>query len=136
MIFNLFKRMKSSNGNGFNKVPKPMDSIEFGKWIIDFNPPFGFVVRNTKTPEEYHFLAESDGWVTSRHGTPGKQAALAYSTRSLLTSTFYPNATAFVDKASTKKQTRIIELQSKKHLTTDETTELLDLTGVRSASKK
>ena len=134
MIRNLFKSKRKPT-KGFEGIPKPMDPIEFGQWKIEFNPPFGFVVRNTKTPEQYHFLAVSDGWVTSRHGEPGKQAALAYSTRSLLSGQFYPNNTCFVDKESTKKQTRIMELQAKKHLTQDETTELLDLTGVRPVKK-
>lgn len=133
MSFPFFWRRKRINGTGFEKMPKPMDPVEFGKWAIEFNPPFGFVVRNTKTPEEYHFLAESDGWITSRHTQGKNQAALAYSTRSLLTGTFYPNATCFVDKESTKKQTRIMELQNKKHLTVEEQGELLELTGLRTA---
>ncbi|MCG3177369.1 MAG: hypothetical protein MOGMAGMI_02343 [Candidatus Omnitrophica bacterium] len=132
-IIDRFRKKKPTNG--FEGIPKPMDPVEFGKWIIEFNPPFGFLVKNTKTPEEYHFFGDSDGWVTSRHGQPGKQAALAYSTRSLLTGTFYPQATCFVDKESTKKATRIMELQAKKHLTQDETAELLDLTGVKPLKK-
>lgn len=107
------------------------DPIELGNWKLEFNYPFGFVVKNIKTPEEYHFLASSDGWVTSKHTSEANTASLAYSTRSLLNGQFYPNNTCFVDKESTNKQRRIIELQEKETLTDEEKEELLEISGLR-----
>lgn len=129
-MFNKIKNLlKKDNGIGLPDN-RPHDPIDFANWTIKFNYPFGFIVQNKKTDEEYHFFCESDGWITSKHRAGKKDAILAYSTRSLLSGQFYPS-TQLVDEKSTKKWSRIMVLQRKgDDLTPEEKDELLELTGV------
>lgn len=132
------KLLGSKNGSGYEGINikssgKTHDPIEFGNWEINFNYPFGFVVRNLKEKEEYHFHSKSDGWVTSRHTNKKSEAIRAYNTRSLLSNTFFPQ-TVLVDNKTTKTATRIMALQSKKSLDVSEKDELLRLTGLRKAN--
>ena len=40
-----------------------------GNWAIDDNSPHGFVVRNMKEKEEWHFDYTSNGWITGLNST-------------------------------------------------------------------
>ncbi len=102
-------------------------TFEVGNWLVQFNAPYGLVVRNTQDVKaEYHFLHDSVGWFTS------------LVTRKKLKSTAVHNETGriqgqpmLVDKESAVKYARFIELQKKGNsLSEDEMKELLTLMGV------
>lgn len=122
------------SGKIYDGIRQPYDSVSVGNWDIEFNYPFGVVLINAITREEYHFHAHSNGWVTSVHRNEKTETKLCYSTRSLLTNSFYPDNNQLVDKASTARLARILFLQNKdetfKNLTPEEKQELLELTGL------
>lgn len=56
---------EKNNKDQIQRNPKCYpDSVNLGKWSIEVNDPIGFVVKNTTSPEEYHFLKDSSGWIT------------------------------------------------------------------------
>ena len=101
--------------------------LSLGNWRIIPNKTYGFVVRNTIGKEEYHFHADSNGWITGKNTNDivNPQA-----------SSFNSNGTkvgcpVFVDEESTRNQEEILELRNKPELTFEEQKQLLELTGVR-----
>lgn len=116
-MLSLFKKKEEVKPNGFT----------LGNWEVEVNEPYGFIVKSTVDIHcQYHFLHDSNGWMTSlvkrkkekqlnvlnAFGKLGGQAIL-------------------VDKESAAKYARFIELQKKgEKLTEEEMKELLQIMGV------
>lgn len=114
--------------------PPPFRDTELGNWKIEFNYPFGFVVKSKATSEEYHFSEESNGWVTSKYSKGEEATILTFSTMSLIANQFYP-AHQLVDKQSTAIRERVLELKDKEDITPEEKDELLELSGLKKPKK-
>lgn len=107
------------------------DRVEYkkGPWFIEDNAPYGFIVRNENGLDEYHFSAESEGWISMRRTGPHPRPAIALNSMG----TVMPQA-VLVDRTTTENHDRIRELRDKPSLTEDEKNELLERTGLRRTS--
>lgn len=43
--------------------------VLLGNWTLEDNSPYGFVIKNTKQKEEWHFDCTSNGWITGLNKT-------------------------------------------------------------------
>lgn len=111
-------------------IPSKKTEVVFlGQWKIIFNAPYGFVVRNRLARENYHFYAESNGWITGEWavGRPDTEAVCtAFNSMGAVLS-----MPVMVDEKSTRNQERINELREKDSLNENEKEELLILAGIR-----
>lgn len=103
----------------------------FGSWEIEWNKPYGFVVRNlVHKGHEYHFYKDSNSWITCRDITdPKNPIVVPYGFKG-----FVGAIPVLCDSESIKKDLRLQELQekakSKSGLTSKEKDELLKLSGL------
>lgn len=112
-----------------SKASVLLEPIKFGNWSIEFNKHFGFVVRNTKVNQEYHFHAQSDGWLTGVYKVnPKKPGMIAMNAVGQCI-----GQPVLVDKEATDKAERIVALQEiarSRKLTSAEQSELLEISGL------
>lgn len=117
----LFKKKETSVKNLNDQ------KFEIVNWVIEFNAPYGFVVKNTQDVKpEYHFFGESNGWISSLvMRKKEKQTGVLNFAGKL------GGQVILVDKENATKYSRFIELQKKgKSLNESEMKELLVLMGV------
>jgi len=97
-----------------------------GKWAIEENRPYGFVVRNTDESScgvEYHFYYDSNGWISAKQKNADARVLNVFGQLDL--------TPVLCDKESTKKYDRIQELKNKGfQLSQEESKELLNLCGL------
>jgi len=104
------------------------DSTRIGKWIIEVNDPFGFVVRHSQSPEEFHFFKDANnGWLTSVSriilGKPTFNTFNARGDKGCM-------APILCDKVSNERAYKIAALKEKLNedtITSEEKDELLNL---------
>lgn len=94
----IFGRGKQSN------VP-----ILLGTWELENNSPDGFVIRNSKCREEWHFDSTSNGWITGVNRVNKLNPIVVC----VNTKGFTGFAPVLMDKESVKHRKKLIELQRK-----------------------
>jgi hypothetical protein len=104
-----------------------VEGERIGNWEIEFNRPFGFVVRNNQDCHpEYHFFLTSNGWVTTKQWRSKFNKDMV--SKCINAQGQEVGQCVYVDKLSAKKYSRFIELKKKgKKITPEETQELLAL---------
>ena len=79
--------------------------VLLGNWEIENNFPDGFVIKNTKQKEEWHFDCSSNGWITGRNKTSESNPMII----SVNTKGFTGYAPVLMDKESISKRRKEIE---------------------------
>lgn len=99
-------------------------SFSVGNWEIENNAPYGVILRNRESKDEFHFEESSNGWITVLSGN-GQNF---YTANGLGMQSFQP---VLCSKEAIAKKKRARELALKgADMTEAEAKELLELSGI------